>query len=85
MMRETVTTEAFGVRCGWVSDHHETEAEARENARVLSLALCPRVAGVRDASGDVVTIVVDGTEYHPSLVDIAHEHSGAFAPEPADR
>jgi hypothetical protein len=52
---------------------------AKEQARVLSEALCPEVAEVCDTrTHEVLAIYVDGTEYHPSLGDLARSPE-AFA------
>ncbi len=45
---------------------------AREQARMLSQALCPEVAEVRDTkTHELLAVFVDGQEYHPSLADLA--------------
>ena len=66
----------YTVVCSDIEKFSASEAGAWEDARTLSLALCPAPAEVvKTKSREMISFFVDGTEYPVSLYSLTYERA----------
>lgn len=68
--------------CADVERFRLSKEGAKEQARVLSLALCPEPAEVNDTrKRELISFFVDGQEYPPSLLPLTRSSANAGVKE----